>query len=153
MTTFQDSTSRVWCVTVNIAAVKRVRAGLDIDLLDIADGSIIDRLANDPVCLVDVLYLVCKPQADAAGVTDEGFGESMSGAALDAGSSALLKELVDFFPDPRRRDVLKKVLAKSEEVRTSLMTQALAEVEKIDASHLAATLSTASATNSPASSD
>ena len=48
-----------------------ILAGLD--LLQVLDGSLIDKLIRDPVLLCDVVYAVCKPEADTQ-VTDEQFG-------------------------------------------------------------------------------
>jgi len=94
-----------------VDAVKRVKGLLDVDLLTAIEGKLLERLADDPVLLCDVIYAVCKPQADQQGVTDEQFGQAMAGDAIDAASMALLEELVDFFPQ-RRRAVLAKAIAK-----------------------------------------
>lgn len=111
MKTFNDSTGREWQVAVNVAAVKRVRDLLDVDLLTAGDGKLFQRLAEDPVLLTDVVYALCKPQADKAEITDEEFGRGMAGEVIDNAVSALLPELVDFFPSPRRA-ILQKALAK-----------------------------------------
>ena len=111
MKTFNDNAGRTWSVSLNIDAIKRVRALATVDLLEAVGGKVIDRLVDDPVLLCDVLYAVCKAEADAKNVSDEAFGRAISGDAIDAATTALLEELVDFFPQAKRR-ILGKVVGK-----------------------------------------
>ena len=111
MKTFQDNESRDWELAVNVDAVKRVKAHLDVDLLEAVEGKLLERLVGDPVLLCDVIYVICSPQAEAAGVSDEDFGRAMAGDAIDSATMALLEDLVDFFPRARRQ-VLQKALTK-----------------------------------------
>lgn len=111
MKTFKDNAGRTWTVTVDVSAVKRVRSLLDVNLLEVLDGRLIERLAGDPVLLCDVLYALVKPEADAKGITDEDFGRAMAGDAVEHATTALLEELVDFFPQGKRR-LLQKALGK-----------------------------------------
>ena len=111
MRTFKDNAGRTWTVAVNVATVRQVRALLNVDLLDIAGGKLIDRLVSDPILLVDVIYAVCKTEADRLGVSDEDFGRAMGGDVIEAATSALLEETIDFFPNRRDRERAKRVLA------------------------------------------
>ena len=115
MRTFKDTAGREWLVKIDVATVKRVRDVLDLDLLKI-DGadSVFAKLA-DPVTLVDVLYVVCLPQATEASVSDESFGGAMGGDVLDAASSALIEDLIDFFPSARR-PILRRAWEKIQEI-------------------------------------
>lgn len=121
MKRFTDADGSDWIVTLNTTVVKRVRSLLDVDLLDIADGKLIDRLSSDPVLLVDVIYVVVKPEADARKVTDEQFGEKMRGDAIAQATDALLDELVDFSPSPRMRSILGRLLTASRTARDRAM--------------------------------
>lgn len=120
MKSFTDNNGRTWCLTVNVATIKRVRAIAGIDLNAIVemgedgkpDISLLQRLSSDPVLLVDTLYAVCKPECDARNITDEDFGSAMAGDAIDAATSALLDEIVDFFPAAKRM-AFKKILTAS----------------------------------------
>ena len=111
MKTFNDNTGRTWTVTINVDAIKRVKSLLTVNLLDAIEGKLLERLVADPVLLCDILYALCKPQADAEGVKDEDFGRAMAGDAIDAAATAFLEELACFFPKGRR-DLLRKALAK-----------------------------------------
>ena len=103
MRTFKDNAGRTWTISLTVSAVKRVRDLAKIDLLDLANGRVIERLSADPVTLCDALYAACKPQADAEGITDEAFGEAMAGDAIEHASKALVEELIQFFPNARER--------------------------------------------------
>jgi len=103
MKTFTDNTGRKWQVAVTVDTIKRVKALRDVDLLESVEGKLLDRLIGDPVLLCDILFVVCKPQADEAGITDEQFGQAMAGDAIDAATAAFLEALVGFFPPSRRR--------------------------------------------------
>ena len=111
MKTFKDNAGRTWTLGIDVAAIKRVRSLLDVDLMTAVEGKLLERLVSDPVLLCDVIYCVCKPEADADGVSDEEFGRAMAGDAGDHATTALLEELVDFFPQARRR-LLAKALGK-----------------------------------------
>ena len=110
MRQFTDTKERVWDVELNVRQMKRVRDVLGIDLVNVIqagkDGAVatdtLDRVANDPILLVDILWVLCEGQAKAAGVTDDDFGSSLAGDSISDATRAFLDELVDFFPGARR---------------------------------------------------
>jgi len=106
MRSFTDNTGRAWSLSLTIAAVKRVKGLLGVDLLDLSSGTppLISRLGTDVVLLCDVVYAILQPQADAAGVTDEQFGAALGGEAVEAAVGAFFAELADFFRQIRRTD-------------------------------------------------
>ena len=120
MKTFTDNKGRIWTLEVTVATVKRVRALCRVDLNSIVEldknnkpsAELLERLSSDPVLLVDVLYAVCKPQADKLGVTDEDFGEAMAGDTIEHATTALLEEVINFFPESKRM-VLQRILSAS----------------------------------------
>ena len=109
MRQFTDTKERVWEVELNVRQMKRVRDVLGIDLVNVIqagkDGAVatdtLDRVANDPILLVDILWVLCEGQAKAAGVTDDDFGSSLAGDSISDATRAFLDELVDFFPGAR----------------------------------------------------
>ena len=120
MKTFADNAGRTWTVQINVDAIKRVRDLAEVNLLEVIEGKLLERLISDPVLLCDVIYSVCKPEADAKTITDTDFGRAMAGDAIDGATTALLEELVDFFPQGRRR-VLAKALAKLRKFETAAL--------------------------------
>ena len=149
MKTFTDSQGRTWNVTVNVSAIKRVRDVLGVDLLDVANNDLLSRLADDPCLLVDVFFVLSKPEADAKGVSDEDFGRGMVGGVLDEASAALMKELLDFFPSAQRAKALGRMARKIVEQEAALAQAAEAMKPLIEA---AAQTPGGSSGNSPASS-
>ena len=117
MKSFTDNMGRTWTLIVNVAAIKRVRALCGVDLNAIVEvgrdntptAELLERLSTDPVLLVDVLYAVCKPECDRKNISDEDFGAAMAGDAIEQATSALLDEVVDFFPTAKRT-ALQKIL-------------------------------------------
>ena len=110
MKTFVDNGGQTWTVTINVSVIKRVRGLLNVDLLAIVEGTLVEKLVRDPILLCDVIYVVCKPEADDRGISDEDFGRAMAGDAIEHATKALLDELVDFSPSPRDRANLRRVL-------------------------------------------
>ena len=125
MKTFRDNAGREWAIEVTVAAVKRVRSLIQVDLLEAADGKLLEKLASDPVLLCDVVFCLVQPEAKAKGISDEDFGRGLAGEAIERATSAFLEELVDFFP-PARRRLLSKALGKLR----LLETKAFAVAEK-----------------------
>lgn len=116
MKTFKDNADRSWTVAINVAAIKRVRDLTGVDLMEVLDGSLIEKLIRDPVLLCDVIYVVCRPEAEARSVSDEDFGRAMAGDAIEHATTALLDELVNFSPNPRDRKSAQRVLQKTWQV-------------------------------------
>ena len=139
MRQFTDTKERVWDVELNVRQMKRVRDVLGIDLVNVIqagnDGAVatdtLDRVANDPILLVDILWVLCEGQAKAAGVTDDDFGSSLAGDSISDATRAFLDELVDFFPGARRLFLKKAVdLARKYETENAQMLEkALASPE------------------------
>lgn len=107
MRTFKDSTGRVWTVEITVAAVKRARDLAGVDLLDPGGldeqgQPLMTRMALDLILFGQTLYALCKPQADAAGLNDEGFAGLLSGETLRGAYDAVWDEWADFFRCLRR---------------------------------------------------
>ena len=128
MKTFTDTADRVWTVQLNVDAIRRVKALAGVNLLEAAEGKLLQTLAGDPVLLCDVLYAVLKPEVDAKSVTDADFGKALAGDAIDQATAALLEALVDFFPLGRRK-VLGLALRKMREVEGKAIDVALRRLE------------------------
>ena len=139
MRQFTYTKERVWDVELNVRPMKRIRDVLGIDLVNVIqagkDGAVatdtLDRVANDPILLVDILRVLCEGQAKAAGVTDDDFGSSLAGDSIADATRAFLDELVDFFPGARRLFLKKAVdLARKYETENAeILEKALASPE------------------------
>ena len=106
MRNFKDNQGRSWQIALNVYEMKRIRAILGIDLVNVItlskDGAVkvdlVDRIANDPCLLVDILWVLVEAKAKELGVSDVDFGRSLAGAAIEEATKAFLDELVDFVP-------------------------------------------------------
>lgn len=119
MTPFTDNNGNTWTLAVNVNTLRRVNALCGVTLTDIViiepgkqpNADLLERLAKDPILLVDVLYACVKPEAETKGVSDEAFGASMVGDALDEAVNALLDEVIAFFPSAKRKVLQRLVVA------------------------------------------
>ena len=111
MKTFTDNAGRAWTLSLTIDAAKRVKGLLDVNLLELEAGDppLLTKLGTDVILLCDVIFALVKPQADAAGVTDEQFGAALGGEVILAAQTAFYEELVDFFRKLGRTDLAKAV--------------------------------------------
>ena len=159
MRTFKDREGRTWSIALNVHQMKRIRAHLGIDLVNVialdADGKVkvdlVDRIANDPCLLVDILWVCVEEEAKEAGVTDEQFGRSLAGDSIEDATKAFLDELVDFFPGARRLFLKKAVdLARK---YTGEMTDALEKALESPALERRVEESMRSSASSPESSE
>ena len=130
MKIFKDIKNESWELTITVATIKKIRDLLNADLLDIQ--TTLPRLLADPIFLVDVLYCLCKPQADAKNISDEQFGEGMAGDCLGFAKKSLIEELKSFFPSPEERQAVDRVIIKGHEMLDLLRKKSLAKIEQID---------------------
>jgi hypothetical protein len=134
MQTFTDNAGRTWTVAINVAAVKRVRGLVNIDLYKLVDDGFkpLGELIADPVQLADVLYCLCKDEADARDVSDEDFGRALYGDAITMAAEAFVEELIDFFPDARAREGMRKLSAAGKKVKARLLDHAEKVLDQLD---------------------
>jgi len=113
MRAFTDSAGRAWTLSLTLDAAKRVKSLLGVNLLELDKGDppLLTRLGTDVILLCDVVFAILKPQAEAAGVTDEQFGAALGGDAILAAQTAFYEEMVDFFQKLGRADLAKAVEA------------------------------------------
>jgi hypothetical protein len=117
MQKFVDRAGRIWIVDIDNTTLRRVKTITGVHLLEAIDGDLVTRLSTDPLLLGDVLYAICKPQADQQQITDEAFGEGLAGNSIDDATNALLEALISYFPESRRR-LLRKAAEKQKMIET-----------------------------------
>jgi hypothetical protein len=133
MSTFNDKNGDSWSVEITVGAVKEVKKLLSIDLMSLAteDSNTLTLLCEDALTLVNVIYVVCKEQADSRGIKDEDFGRLFTGDAIEDATNALIEGITDFFP-PRRRAVLAKGIQKMRELEDAALKRAESQIEEMD---------------------
>jgi hypothetical protein len=141
MPTFKDSNGREWTIKLDPPTVLRIRSTTcdvpnckhlqnggctGVDLADLT-GETQRQLRRDIVLLVNTLYLICQPEAQRQGVTDEQFGASLVGDAIRRATIAMDEAIADFFPEETRK-ILIAMCAKDAEVKQLGMELALKKI-------------------------
>lgn len=153
MYAFRDSTGREWVLRIDVSQAKRVKARTSVDLVKLIDDNmaLLSALLADPIQFVDVLWVLCEREAKDRAITDEMFGAALGGDSLGAATDAFVEALVDFFPDPSRRERMRRLLAKGKEIATEIVAEKDRELEMLDPKEAARKLMFGeSSTNSPA---
>ena len=129
MSTFKTA-QRDWVLEVNLPVKKAVKLATDgkVDLFDVWEGRVQRELA-DPETLVNVLWVMCKDQADAAKVSELDFAKMFRGDVLEHAANALSEAIIDFFPS-RQCQTLNKALAKGQQVVNQAFEILNAELDK-----------------------
>jgi len=113
MHTFTDSKGQEWHVPITVGTIAKVKNECGVDLLTIVEGTLLDKLALNPVLIVSSLYCCCEQQVKQRGLSPEEFGETIDSNTIDSALSALLEALIDFFPSAKR-NMLRKAMEKLE---------------------------------------
>ena len=129
MTTFQDKNKTTWTLELTVGSARRVKADTTVDLVNIisleGDGktsmAALGKLIEDPFALVDVIFSLCRPQAEKSGITDAAFAE-----LLDAAANALVEEIINFTPAAKR-----KALTKIHQIAQRIAARNEAALDKI----------------------
>lgn len=100
---WKDRDGREWHTTITVNTVRRVRELTDVLLTDAADNDLIERLYGDVLLLCDVLYAVCKPEAEQRGIDADTFGELLANETIDQATESFMGDLIAFFPSGRRQ--------------------------------------------------
>lgn len=112
MRTFKDRNEDEWKFDLNITSMEHVQQQLGVNMM--LDDRLLLTLGESPILLRDVLFVLCKEQADERTVTLEDFGKALSGNSIMDATTALMGELVDFCPSPARREAWKEAQRRTE---------------------------------------
>ena len=119
MQTFTDIHGRKWTVSITVGTVKRVKTMLNIDMIGDIEGFL--KQIQDIMTRCDVLYVVCKEEADKLGITDEQFACCLAGSALRDAYNALIEAYMAFIPDPEAAAKLRVVQEKYDVVGDKIL--------------------------------
>lgn len=144
MKVFTDNKNRKWDCSFNSGTNRRVLAGLSVNLVHMFQDhpKHYAALIADDVKFTDVLYWVLKPQVERIGLSEDEFHEGFDeGIIMDAAAS-LYEGVVDFFKDPKKRELLRALWKKAEDVaslvQAGVLPKALQEVEAMSPEKAAA---------------
>ncbi len=106
---FHDNQQRTWRLEFTVGLAKRIRRLTSLDFVNAADGKALRAIAFDDEKLVQVLWLLCAEQCEAAGVVEEAFGMGLAGDQLGDAILALQEALVSF-SRPDKRPAMQAIL-------------------------------------------
>lgn len=130
MKIWHDTTGRSWATNINVGTIRRVREITGRNLMDLAGGELAAEVMGDPCLLCDILYAIHKPEAEKLGVTDAQFGEALAGDSIEEATDALMAELIDFFPNRQRRELLANAMKQAKEQEAQAIEKAKGELAK-----------------------
>lgn len=139
MRTFKDNAGREWAIAITLDAVKRVKAALKIDLLDIRSPRqpggppLVMDLQTDVLLLCDAIYVLVQPQAEGRNVNDEEFGRGLTGDAIAAAHQAFMEELADFFRSLPNKQAEAQAVVKTTEMVRAISSRAAQKVDQLAA--------------------
>ena len=130
MKIWHDTTGRTWATTINVGTIKRVKNLTGKNLLDLAGGALATDVMSDPCLLCDILYALHQPEAEKQGIGDVQFAECLAGDAIEEATDALMAELIDFFPNSQRRELLANAMKQAKEQEAKAIAKARDELAK-----------------------
>ena len=131
MAAFKDVNGKTWDIRMTIGVARRIKSLASIDIFNVDDDFLQNRLFTNPMTVADVLWAIVQPEAEKSKIDSEMFGESLGGSAMRDAQNALVEELADFFTgmgQGSKASALKKM-------QTTLMEadkEAMSQIEKVD---------------------
>lgn len=103
MPAFTDCKNREWTLRLTVGLMTDVRECAGVRLGDVLrDEAALGALVfGDAEALVKTLWVLCREQAEARGVTPEEFAHGFDGPTLEKAVEAFLGSVADFFPRSR----------------------------------------------------
>jgi hypothetical protein len=119
MPEFTDSTGQKWEVRVTGGTVKRASEKLGVDIGEplAGDPPLLTRFDIDIAFKVDLLFVVCMPEAEKREVSDVDFAELLEGDALYHASEAFTEAWALFFRSLHRPHHVAAVEKQREQIR------------------------------------
>ena len=115
MKTFIDKKNRKWELELNVGSARRVKDETGVNMLNLlslesngrASTEPLEKLIDDPFALVNVLYALCRKQAEKENISDEDFAEIFDADVIEAATNALIEEIINFSPAAKRKALTK----------------------------------------------
>jgi len=110
-TTFKlANNGQAFTLELDTPLIREVRKELDIDLVA-SDMSGEAKAASDIATLVDVLWILCREQAEKNGISADVFGRGIKGDSWEAAVLALRRAIAFFSPSSSRSIRLAQIAA------------------------------------------
>lgn len=132
---FNDTTGKQWKIDVNVGSLETVAAqtGIDLTQLFSEELGLLNELYANPVILCKVLWAF---NGEPESPSKPGFLAAMGGDALENAADALVSDVIDFFPNARRRELCRATLAKIKEAAEMAYNKAEKNLSELNAASL-----------------
>lgn len=132
MPSFVDANGREWNVSITVEELAAVKDSLDVHLTKLVDEDIqsLFMLIADPIQCVNVLWVICRLQAESRGIDQKQFARGFAGEAFEHAGRCLVRAVFNFFPSSRR-DPLLRLIEKTEQALSIAMAQAAKKIDEI----------------------
>jgi hypothetical protein len=124
---FTDDRGQLWCVRIDCAALDRIQRETSIYLPELLNDDLapLAALLDDPLRIARVLYAACHRQAAERNVSFEDFASGLHGDHLAEAQQAFQGALCDFFPERRRREMLRLLFETATQIAADEHARAL----------------------------
>ena len=128
--TFTDAAGRTWTVAINIGAIRRVQKLAEVEL-GWPELKLLHAVCTNTMLLSDIMYALCKPEADKLGLSQEDFDKGMTGDAIEQAETAFWEAYGDFLPSAKRA-ALKIMVDKVHKLFEDAGNAAIQRLEALD---------------------
>jgi hypothetical protein len=104
--------SITWTIDLTSPLVHEIQG---LHSVNVMDPDELVAISRDHETFVAVLYILCRDQIEARGISPAKFGESLSPELLKPAADALCSAIVDFKPEWRRNRKTREFLLSGEE--------------------------------------
>jgi hypothetical protein len=138
MFSFRDLHDRLWTIELTIAAIRRLKSSLSVDLLNLGEGTppLAVRLVTDPLFVCEVLFSLLAPRMEEAGVSEDDFAEAMGADQMVAAYTAFAEALENFFQKLGRPELATALRQATQAVRMTAL-QAEKRIARVNLDQLA----------------
>jgi hypothetical protein len=133
MASFKDRLDRTWLIRLTAVELKKVKDEFKLNLAEWAckDNTLLERISNDPILLVDLLSCLLEDQIKQYGFNEHQFAEGIVGVGIENAANALVEALVNFSP-PQRGRVIRAVWNKMTATEDWVTEKSLGNLEALD---------------------
>lgn len=131
MQKFTDASGYVWQINITTRDIMRVRQETGFNLVDLFDKELksLASLYDDPVRLVDIIWSSIGSTVPSDRVR---FDNALTGDAIEDGTNALIQAVIDFFPNPNRREACRAMIRKLQEMQEQGISKAMTAINQLD---------------------
>lgn len=147
MARFTDNLGRGWTIQIDVALIESIKADCGIDMLRMIDGELTNVLTADLRATASALFLACRPTGiertrrlicdTIASLVPNRIGRwlerraarsfmrGLAGDGFERAMDCLVEAMIDFFPNARRRTVLRATWNWTKELDASVSSSLL----------------------------